>query len=382
LLRKQRTKCALARIAIRIQRWIEGRPDPFILVTLSPGRTGAGMRLPLALARRGSVVTKIGFFLTALGAVLLGPLSVQPGLAQRVFVAAQGTDSNPCTFALPCRTFQKAHDTVAAGGEINVLDPAGYGPLTIRKSINIQGHGFSGITVGSGAIGITISAGQFDKVTLHGLLIEGNGVGDRGIFAARVGYLIVENSVVNGFQYFGVDFSPFADAVEQSRTSETSLVMTNTVVSGVYNNNGGVGVSIQPSGSGKMRAALHQISASDNYYGILVNGMNLQSQSWPNLIVSVTDSLVASNQLGIYGTTTFSNHAIVHVMVTGSVVANNGRSFRAEGLSGGSTYVRIGRSTFSGNFLAGEVVGGGHILTFGDNYSDDAVVYPESVAKN
>ena len=52
----------------------------------------------------------------------------------RVFVAAQGSDSNPCSFAAPCRTFQHAHDVVAAGGEINVLDPAGYGAVTISKA--------------------------------------------------------------------------------------------------------------------------------------------------------------------------------------------------------------------------------------------------------
>src|SRR5215475_9607038 len=81
----------------------------------------------------------------------------------RVFVAAQGTDSNPCTFAQPCRTFQHAHDVVPAGGEIDVLDPAGYGALTIGKSISIQGHGFAGISVPSGD-GISISAGLGDKI--------------------------------------------------------------------------------------------------------------------------------------------------------------------------------------------------------------------------
>src|SRR5262245_29065129 len=80
----------------------------------------------------------------------------------RVFVAAQGSDSNACTFAAPCRTFQKAHDTVAANGEIDVLDPAGYGTLNITKSISVQGHDFAGMTVPSGSTGITITAGATD----------------------------------------------------------------------------------------------------------------------------------------------------------------------------------------------------------------------------
>src|ERR1700751_3399507 len=79
-------------------------------------------------------------------------------LAQtRVFVAAQGSDSNPCTFAAPCRTFQHAHNSVVDNGEIDVLDPAGYGALTITHAISIQGHGFSGISAASGNA-ITINA--------------------------------------------------------------------------------------------------------------------------------------------------------------------------------------------------------------------------------
>src|SRR5271169_5317754 len=108
----------------------------------------------------------------ATGLTLATALSAAPAQAQsRVFVAAQGSDGNPCTFGAPCRTFQHAHDTVAAGGEIDVLDPAGYGAVSITKSISIQGHGFSGVSVGSGGTGITISAGASGTVGLYGLLI-------------------------------------------------------------------------------------------------------------------------------------------------------------------------------------------------------------------
>src|SRR5262245_63956926 len=117
--------------------------------------------------------------LSAIAASLFA-LSINAGVAQaqptRVFVAAQGNDANSCTFALPCRTFQHAHDVVAAGGEIDVLDPAGYGQVIITKAISIQGHGFAGIAVASGGIGISVIAGDNDTVALNGLLIDGNGV--------------------------------------------------------------------------------------------------------------------------------------------------------------------------------------------------------------
>src|ERR1041384_6787308 len=98
--------------------------------------------------------------LVILATLLTGALIGSPPQAQtRVFVAAQGSDSNPCTFAAPCRTFQHAHNVVAASGEIDVLDPAGYGAVTITKSISIQGHGFSGISPASSTTAITIAAG-------------------------------------------------------------------------------------------------------------------------------------------------------------------------------------------------------------------------------
>ena len=48
-------------------------------------------------------------------------LNVAPAQAQlaRTHVSAvNGSDGNNCDRAAPCRSFQKGHDTVAAGGEI------------------------------------------------------------------------------------------------------------------------------------------------------------------------------------------------------------------------------------------------------------------------
>src|SRR5439155_20772761 len=95
---------------------------------------------------RRPTMTKIALVLTLLATTLACLMHAVPASAQsRVFVAAQGSDTNPCSFAQPCRTLQHGHDTVAAGGEIHVLDPTGYGSLAISKSVSIQGHGFAGI---------------------------------------------------------------------------------------------------------------------------------------------------------------------------------------------------------------------------------------------
>src|SRR5690348_7701771 len=115
---------------------------------------------------------------------LIGTSSSQAQPA-RVFVAGEGSDSNACTFSAPCRTFQHAHDSVAPGGEIDVLDPAGYGPVTITKAISIQGHGFSGISAPTGNA-IAINAGASDRINLRGLLIDGVGTGNSGISCVSV----------------------------------------------------------------------------------------------------------------------------------------------------------------------------------------------------
>src|SRR5215472_5580635 len=101
--------------------------------------------------------------------ILLSLHATTASAQSRVFVAAQGSDSNPCTFSLPCRSFQHAHDIVSAKGEIDVLDPAGYGPVNITKSLSIQGHGFAGISLATTDTAIIVNAGPNDEINLRGL---------------------------------------------------------------------------------------------------------------------------------------------------------------------------------------------------------------------
>src|SRR5262249_14192186 len=139
----------------------------------------------------------------------------------RVFLSAQGSDGNPCTFASPCRTFQHAHGVVANNGEIDVPDPAGYGPLTITQALRIQGHAFAGLTVASGGTGITAAAGAGEAVSLNGLLIDGAHVGNFGISFTSGKFLAIENCVVRGFLLNAIDFEP---------VGTSKLAVANTVV--------------------------------------------------------------------------------------------------------------------------------------------------------
>ncbi len=78
--------------------------------------------------------------------------------ASRTWVSGVGDDVNPCSRTAPCKTFAGAISKTAAGGEIDVLDPGGFGGVTITKSIAIENDGaIAGVLV-SGTNGIVVSA--------------------------------------------------------------------------------------------------------------------------------------------------------------------------------------------------------------------------------
>src|SRR6476661_4531805 len=99
------------------------------------------------------------------------------GQATRTWVSGVGDDANPCSRTAPCKTFAGAISKTATNGEIDALDPAGFGAVTITKSITIDG---SPTTVGgilnAGVPGIIINATN-GVVTLRGLSIQGAGNG-------------------------------------------------------------------------------------------------------------------------------------------------------------------------------------------------------------
>jgi len=130
------------------------------------------------------------FFSTA--ALVVGFSTAAHAQATRTWVSGVGDDANPCNRTAPCKTFAGAISKTAAGGEINVLDPGGFGAVTITKSITIRSdHIEAGVLV-SGTNGIVISAGPTDRVVLEGLDFEGLGTGIHGVnvLAGKEVYII------------------------------------------------------------------------------------------------------------------------------------------------------------------------------------------------
>src|ERR1700738_5088585 len=114
--------------------------------------------------------------------LILGLATVANAQATRTWVSGVGDDANPCSRTAPCKTFAGAISKTAAGGEISVLDPGGFGAVTITKAITIDGGGGQVASVlVAGTNGIVISAGATDVVSLRNLSINGLGTGLSGI---------------------------------------------------------------------------------------------------------------------------------------------------------------------------------------------------------
>src|SRR5215831_18718863 len=101
--------------------------------------------------------------LRALASALFLALLAVPANAQatRTWVSGVGDDVNPCSRTAPCKTFAGAISKTASGGEINCLDPAGYGSVTITKPITIDCHEIFGSILHSGVNGIVVSFDNF-----------------------------------------------------------------------------------------------------------------------------------------------------------------------------------------------------------------------------
>src|SRR5690606_36704243 len=112
-------------------------------------------------------------------AIVAAPLALSglfatPANAQaiRTWVSGVGDDVNPCSRTAPCKTFSGAISKTAAGGEINCLDPGGFGAVTITKSITIDCTGTFGSVLAAGVSGVIVNGANI-VVSLRGLSING-----------------------------------------------------------------------------------------------------------------------------------------------------------------------------------------------------------------
>jgi hypothetical protein len=158
---------------------------------------------------------KIALSATILGTILVPLLQASPAQAQatRTWVSGVGDDINPCSRTAPCKTFAGAISKTATGGEINCLDPGGFGAVTITKSITIDCRGTFASILASGTNGVVVNVTEGSVVKLRNLWINGTGTGLNGIQSINgAGRIHVDNVLISGFRMKDIDIASTSTA--------------------------------------------------------------------------------------------------------------------------------------------------------------------------
>jgi hypothetical protein len=295
----------------------------------------------------------------ALAALLLATLPAE-ALTVRAWVSGHGSDVAGCGApANACRTLQYVHDNiVAAGGEIDILDPAGYGTLNITKAISIvnDGVGTTGVQAASGAA-ITISAGISDAIRLHGLTIDGLGTAGDGVTFINGGSLTIEDCTVKGFTDAGVNYQGGTGGL---------FHISNTRVEHNLSNADGIRISASvPSGTGLQVTMEHVEVIDAGHRGIWIVGAVGVSNSMVQ--VTISDSMVASSPgFGIRVTGRPGIDSPATVMIRNTTVSNNAIGITSDG----NVTIYVAHSTLSGNATAFNTPMSGVIRSYGDNNVD------------
>jgi len=279
---------------------------------------------------------QISVLATAVGVVLASGFAIAPASAQatRTWVSGVGDDANPCSRTAPCKTFAGAISKTATDGEINCLDPAGFGGLTITKNITVNCEHTLGSVLVSGVNGIVISppAGTTLKVTLKGLEFEGLGTGTNGVSITHDGVSLHMHKIqIRKFTQNGINFNP---------TLSSELYLSEAYISDTGNTVSNAGISIQPGGSSAANVIIENVKLENNASGLVVNGNTAGSI---NATVKNTSSTGNSN----LGFATNSSGNNINLMLNQVVAASN-----ATGLSVSGGTARIGGSVITGNGTA------------------------------
>jgi hypothetical protein len=276
---------------------------------------------------------------------VLGVASVAQAQATRTWVSGVGDDVNPCSRTAPCKTFAGAISKTAAGGYINVLDPGGFGALTITKSLTVDGGGTMAGMLTGGGNGININ-GAGITVTLRNLSIESTPTspGNHGINVIQADEVHIENVVINGFANEAIHFAPSGGG--SGYVSDTTVL-----------NNAGGGVVVS---SGRM--TISNLHAESNGNGVMVNGTAIATvrDSYAGgggagfgavtggAALNLENCVATHNQFGIYvagGAAARVSNTMINSNV-GTGLFNDGSSFMIS-LQGNTVIANPVNGTFS-----------------------------------
>lgn len=292
----------------------------------------------------------------ALGlAIPLAWSSLAQAQATRTWVSGVGDDANPCSRTAPCKTFAGAISKTAAAGEINCIDPGGFGALTITKSIAIICDNVEAGVLVSGTNGIVINAAPTDVVYLSGLDFEGVGTSLNGISFLQGAALHVVKSVIRGF----TAAAPNGNAILFAPSAGTAeLYVDDTILA----DNGVVGIEVRPTGSGSATASISRVRSENNSTGFRLNGTTTSG----SLNMNVENS-VASGNSGAGFNVTAGTSPSAQMMLTRSSAVENANGLHVDGAN---ARLRFGYSVVTGNAIGTSASNGGVFASYGNNQID------------
>jgi len=282
-------------------------------------------------------------------------LAVVPAHAQapRTWVSGVGDDANPCSRAAPCKTFAGAISKTASGGEIDVLDPGGFGGVTITKAITINGVGTQGaVLAASGGTGIVVAAPATDKVILRNLTITGTiGQGATGIRFQAGRELLVENVTIDGFTGACIDVAPTAAGTGSLQLSNSTLTKCDTGIRMV-----GVGnqvLTMENVGIHLMTTDGILLSSGPIFASIRNSSLNQNGRDGLRLASSAAQADVAGTLFEFNASTGINVlSATATARVADSFFFNNSTGLSSTGVSQSN-----GNNTFAGNTTEGNFTG-------------------------
>jgi hypothetical protein len=302
--------------------------------------------------------------LTAFTMITALTVTAAPANAQatRTWVSGVGDDVNPCSRTAPCKTFAGAISKTASTGEINCLDPGGFGALTITKSITVDCTGTFGSTLNSGGINgfvindsLTATPGTVE-VKLRGLSINGAGTtpGLNGIRFLSGHSLVVEDVFIqNQRSGSGVSIAPSAAPAE--------VYLHNVTIS-----DSGNGVAIAPTGTGTVRATLNNVRVV-NVSGNGLSASTASSTGAAGISALVRDSTFEGGLFGVLVSTGVGSPPSVALLKNASIFDNSGVGIRADG---SSARVRVNDSSIIGNSTGVSSINSGAVQSYGNNELD------------
>lgn len=291
---------------------------------------------------------RFGLNIVAVFAVCLFCNSLAQAQATRTWVSGVGDDANPCSRTAPCKTFAGAISKTAAGGEINCLDPGGFGAVTITKSIAIDCHHTEGGILAASTNGVIINALTTDKIILRGLDINGGG-GAGGLDGIRFlagGSLTVEDTTINNMAN-GIN-------VGLNQAAAAEVYVTRCYI----RNNASVGIFVSNAGAGIISGVIEKTTSENNNFGLI--GRN-QAR------VTTRESVFSGNTTNGILAEVLSAGPTAEINVDSCIVTGNGTGLNAgSSAAANQGILRVTNTNISANGT-GVSAGNGQALTFCDN---------------